>query len=172
MPIARAASAVSRVWVIGLLAWLAGCASQPDGDNLVGRHRCENFFMYSVCIADRNEDGSVDYIYFGDDFQVFMYTSEIEAELRPIEPFHVCAVKMSDETRDLSSQLLYSEGMGLSDRLSVKGRLLSSYRNAAPAVEACNDANGRNDVPVPGIDEEDPFLSDDDDWDSDWSEEG
>lgn len=148
-------------------AVLVGCATQPDGPDLVGRHRCESFFIYEVCIADRNEDGVVDYIYFGDDYQVFMYTGEIETELRAVEPFHVCAVKMSDDTRDLSSRLLYSDGLGLSDRLRVKGRLLANYRSAQPAVEACNDQNGRSDVALPGIDEEDPFLADDD-WDEDW----
>jgi hypothetical protein len=170
-PAAHRLFSAFRLTLALVVAVLAGCATQPDAPELVGAHHCESFFIYSICIADRNEDGDVDYIYFGDDFQVFMYTSEIEAELRAVEPFHVCAVRMSDDTRELSSQLLYSDGLGLSDRLSVKGRLLANYRSAQPAVEACNAQNGMTNRPVPGIDEEDPFLSDDD-WDEDWSEEG
>ena len=153
------------------IALLAGCVSRPDGPNLVGEHRCERFFIYSICIADRDRSGGVDYIYFGDDFQVFMYTPEIETELRAIEPFHPCAVQMSRETEALSSQLLYSDGLNLSDRLSVKGQLLRNYRAAQPAVDACNAANNVGGAGSPDIGDEDPFLSDDD-WDDDWGEEG
>lgn len=161
----------SRLALTVAVTLLGGCVSRPDGPNLVGEHRCERFFIYSICIADRDTSGGVDYIYFGDDFQVFMYTPEIERELRAVEPFHPCAVQMSRETEELSSQLLYSDGLKLSDRLSVKGQLLRNYRAAQPAVDACNAANNAGGTGSPDVGDEDPFLSDDD-WDEDWGEEG
>ncbi len=80
----------------------------------------------------------MDYIYFGDDLQVFMYHDAQEGALRTVQPFHECAVTMSADTRDLSSELLYGDALTLTQRLSIKGRLISSYREARPAVNACN----------------------------------
>ncbi|MEM1188257.1 MAG: hypothetical protein AAGI72_07010 [Pseudomonadota bacterium] len=121
------------------LAVITGCATRPDS-TLVGSHRCESFLIYEVCVADVDENGSVDFIYFGDDLQVFMYHDAQERALRAVQPFHECAVTMSADTRDLSSELLYGEGLTLSQRLSIKGRLIGSYRAARPAVSACNSA--------------------------------
>ncbi|MEO1082213.1 MAG: hypothetical protein AAFY29_21830 [Pseudomonadota bacterium] len=121
------------------LAVIAGCATQPDS-TLVGSHRCESFLIYEVCVADLDENGNVDFIYFGDDLQVFMYHDAQERALRAVQPFHECAVTMSADTRDLSSELLYGEGLTLTQRLSIKGRLIGSYRAARPAVSACNTA--------------------------------
>ncbi|MEM9316202.1 MAG: hypothetical protein AAGA95_16400 [Pseudomonadota bacterium] len=121
------------------LAVITGCATRPDS-TLVGSHRCESFLIYEVCVADVDENGSVDFIYFGDDLQVFMYHDAQERALRAVQPFHECAVTMSADTRDLSSELLYGEALTLSQRLSIKGRLIGSYRAARPAVSACNSA--------------------------------
>jgi len=152
-----------------VLALGGGCATRPTDGERIGKHRCESFLIYSICIADRDTDGYADYIYFGDDFQVFMYREDLEVALRAVEPFHVCAVPMSAETRDLSSRLLYSEGLSLSERLSVKGRLLGAYRKAQPAVDACNEAQGLETMPMPTAPEDDPFIADDD-WDEAWEE--
>jgi hypothetical protein len=164
-----AGSRLRAVVVLGLCLFLAACASQPDSAGFSGEHRCEAFFIYSICIADRDDSGDVDYVYFGDDLQVFMYDAEQEDELRSAHLFHRCAVPMSAETRDLSSQLLYGDDLGLSERLALKGKLIRSYRAAQPAVDACYTGDEKS----PAADEsfEDPFLSDDD-WDDEWDERG
>ncbi|MEE4278243.1 MAG: hypothetical protein V2I82_07260 [Halieaceae bacterium] len=147
---------------------LGACASQPDYSGFAGKHRCESIFIYSVCIADRDASGTVDYVYFGDDLQVFMFDPEQEAELRVRHRFHRCAVAMSDDTRELSSQLLYGEDLGLSQRLAIKGRLIRSYRAAQPAVDACQGREGS--TPSGTDDVEDPFVIGED-WDEDWNDE-
>lgn len=154
-----------------LAGCLAGCATRPQDPTLVGRHHCESFFIYSVCVADRDENRFVDYMYFGDDLQIFMYDEAARENLVGVQPFHECAIPMSDSNRELSSKLLYGEDLGLSARLSLKGRLIRNYRAAQPAVDACNvrDDDAREAFPAAG---EDPFMIDDgwdeipvDDWD-------
>jgi len=145
-----------------LFALLTACATNRVPDRLSGRHHCESFFIYSVCVADQNSDGSVDYMYFGDDLQVFMYDETQEAALRADQRFHACAVPMDKSTRSISSRLLYGDDLGFTKRLELKGALLRSYRAAQPAVEACNAAAGAP-GPVPL---EDPF-----DVGEDWDEQ-
>lgn len=150
-----------RAACLAVGAFLTACATGPVSDRLSGQHHCESFFIYSVCVADEDSDGSVDYMYFGDDLQVFMYDEDQEASLRADHRFHACAVPMSDSTRSISSQLLYSDDLGFTERLELKGALISNYRAAQPAVEACNAARaGEGPLPL-----EDPF-----DVGEDWDE--
>jgi hypothetical protein len=168
--VAGARNSIFRFLSLSALSILAGCATGPQDATLVGRHHCESFFIYSVCVADRDEDHSVDYMYFGDDLQIFMYDETTRENLVGIQPFHECAIPMSDSTRRLSSQLLYGDDLGLSERLSLKGKLIRNYRAAQPAVHACNARAGEAPGPFPADD--DPFLIDEgwdevpvDDWD-------
>jgi hypothetical protein len=156
-------SSLIRVGTIALALIFTACATDPVSNNIRGQHHCESFFVYSVCVADEDSDGRVDYMYFGDDLQVFMYDDAQEASLRARHPFHACAVPMGDSTRSLSSQLLYGDDLGFTKRLELKGALIGNYRAAQPAVEACNEALG-NGGPLPL---EDPF-----DVGEDWDEDG
>ena len=146
------------------LLGLAGCVTRP-GD-AIGRavHRCEAFFIYEICIADYDHNGSVDYIYFGDDLQIFMFAEAMLPLLDGVQPFHACAVPMSSAVRKNSSRLLYGDELSLSERLAIKGRLIGDYRSAQPAIDACNAAR-EGATPSPYI--EDPFIIDED-WE-DWA---
>lgn len=150
----------------GLL--VGACTTTPPPVAEQGVHRCESFFIYEVCIADRDRDQRVDYMYFGDDLQIFMFDVAQREVLEQLQPFHECAVPMSAEIRDTSTRLLYGEDLPLTRRLALKGNLIRDYRAAQPAIDACNAAHGEADTPVKY---DDPFLVDDG-WDEDWSEEG
>ena len=142
---------------------MAACVTAPEQRALPGRHSSESFFIYILCVADLDEDGVVDYMYFGDDFQIFMYAESMRERVNTVgQPWHECAIPMSASTREYSSQLLYGEDLGLAARLGVKGRLIQNYRAAQPAVESCNP---QREVPgaVPDLDDyEDPFVVEDD----------
>jgi len=142
---------------------LAACAGSPETSTLPGAHSCESFFIYIICVGDIDENGDVDYMYFGDDYQIFMYASTMREPLNAIgQPWHPCVIPMSESTRQYSSQLLYDEDLGLADRLGVKGKLIQNYRASQAAVEACN-AQRENPGEVPDLDNfDDPFIVDDD----------
>lgn len=122
---------------VGSLLLLLSCAS-TDGPARLGTLRCERFFVYSLCVSDLDRDGRVDFMYFDDSREIFMYADEERAALDGLLPFHDCAIPMSTSTREYSSALLYGSDLPLSERLALKGRLLRNYRDAQPAVEACN----------------------------------
>lgn len=104
-------------------------------------------------------DQRVDYMYFDDTREIFMYEASMARALGPVLPFHACAVPMSRSTRDYSSQLLYDDNLSLADRLRIKGQLILNYRAAQPAVDACNTDSTRDQDKTP-----EPFIVDED-WD-------
>ena len=146
---------------VSCLTLLAGCVTRTDAPGGMAVHRCEAFFIYEICIADHDHNGSVDYIYFGDDLQIFMFVEAMQPVLEEIQPFHACAVPMSAPVRENSSQLLYAQDLPLTERLAIKGRLIADYRAAQPAIEACN---ARREDPRHAPRFDDPFMIDDD-WD-------
>lgn len=143
------------------ILWLGACASAPDDGRPPGAEHCESFFIYVLCISDLNTDGQVDYMYFDDTREIFMYADSMLGQLRNVLPLHACAVPMSAGTRDFSSQLLYGDDLGVSARLAVKGRLAVSYRAAQPAIDACMASLDPD--TGSGQDQARPF-DDDDDW--------
>lgn len=151
------------VLVLPALVALASCTSGPGPASSTGVHRCEAFFIYEVCIADSDRDQAVDFMYFGDDLQIFMYDVAQRDALEDVQPFHECAVPMSRDVRDTSTELLYGDDLSLTQRLALKGSLIKDYREAQPAIDACN--TGRAGAPAPA-EFDDPFLIDEG-WDED-----
>lgn len=143
--------------------WLGACASDPRPPAAPGVHRCESFFIYEICIADLDRDRAVDFMYFGDDLQIFMYDRDQREALADLQPFHACAVPMSSDIRETSTQLLYGDDLPLTRRLALKGSLLKDYRAAQPAIDACNTGRGGAEKPAAF---DDPFLIDEG-WDED-----
>lgn len=140
---------------------LGGCATTPDDVRPAGKEHCESFFIYVLCISDLDMDGQVDYMYFDDTRDIFLYAEDMLNQVTQVLPLHPCAIPMSENTRDLSSRLLYSEGLGISAKLALKGKMAVSYRAAQPAVDACAASIGPD--PQRGIEDERPF-DDKDDW--------
>lgn len=141
--------------------WLGACATTPDDVRPAGKEHCESFFIYVLCISDLDMDGQVDYMYFDDTRDIFMYAESMLTQVTEVLPLHPCAIPMSASTRDLSSQLLYSDGLGISAKLALKGKMAVSYRAAQPAVDACAASLAPD--AQRSIEEERPF-DDKDDW--------
>lgn len=150
------ASAVARVVAIVIAVLCTACASTSRHTRPPGVHSCESFFIYVLCVADADSDGTVDYMYFDDTREIFMYDGSPDNRLLSVMPLHRCAIPMDRDSRAVSSRLLY-EDPGLAERLALKGNLIRNYRSAQAAVDACYNKN-RTDAPSQ------PFL-DDEDWD-------
>jgi hypothetical protein len=150
-----------RTTILLLVLWLGACASTPGNVRPPGKEHCESFFIYVLCISDLDADGQVDYMYFDDTREIFMYADHMLSQLNDVLPLHACAIPMSDRTRDYSSQLLYGDDLGISARLVVKGKMAVSYRAAQPAVDACYTSLDPD--PASTETQERPF-DDDDDW--------
>jgi len=150
--------------VLGYLVLLGGCAaSMPDKTAApAGKLSCGGFFVYEMCAQDLYGRGEVDFLYFADTSEIFMYRKG--ADLSAVRPLtlHRCAMQMPEDTLLYSTQLLYGEQLTLLEEMDVKSKLLFSYLAAKEQVDECyggdsslGDATGATE----------DFLVDDYDWD-------
>ena len=148
-------------------ALVSGCASL-ERDQAVsaagdGKTRCGSFFVYDMCLTDSKGDRRVDYMYFADTREVFMYSHG--ASLPEELALHRCAMVMQEDVVVHSSSLLYGENLGLLEEMDVKRKLLVSYMAAKNNVDGCYGGDsrlGKADTGQP-VD----FVSDDFDWGED-----
>lgn len=143
-----------------LVLLASGCAStqraQIPAEQDAAKVACGSFLIYDMCMIDRAGDRRVDYAYFADDQQIFLYQ---EDEPLPAEmPVHPCAMPMTEDVVVHSSELLYSDNLTLLQEMDVKRKLLVSYMAARNGVETCNDDGDTGEVAGAGFD------SDDFDW--------
>ncbi len=153
-----------------LILLLTACASQApmtDGDVLtaapVEYFACEGFFVYEICLADIEGDGVVDYTYFGDDLQIFMWRPGVT--LPETMPLHRCGKAMTPEVTAIGNQLLHSENLSLLQEMDAKRRLLLLFLEAKDGVDECYGGDSTKGIPG-GSAPDEPFADDEFDWDS------
>jgi hypothetical protein len=155
-----AAITVAAVLVSGCASFESGQAASTAGD---GKTRCGSFFVYDMCMTDARGDQRVDYIYFADSKEVFMYSAG--ASLPRELPLHRCAMEMQEDVVAQSSSLLYGENLGLLQEMDVKRKLLLSYMAAKSDVDGCYGGDSRQGNPE--LEQTSDFASDDFDWGED-----
>jgi len=154
--------------LIVLAVILAGCQSTPTAEDEVSHpqaapvafHRCSGFFVYEICLADVEGDRVVDYVYFGDDLQIFMYREGVS--LPDSMPLHRCRRPMTPEVTDIGSELLYLENGSLLTELDLKRRLLVRYLAAKDEVDECYGGDSSKGIRTDTVEED--FADDEFDW--------
>ena len=144
---------------------LGGCASmQPDQAGMMsesqGKTSCGSFFVYKMCLTDTLGDQRVDYMYFADTDEIFMYRPG--ATLPTDKSVHRCAMAMEDKVVTHSSELLYGDELSLLQEMDVKRKLLLSYMSAKDGVDGCYGGDSRTGLQAEGSEAD--FVSDDYDW--------
>ena len=120
-------------------------------------------------MTDTLGDQRVDYMYFGDTGEVFMY--QADSELPGDRPMHRCAQPMEEDVVMHSSRLLYGEDLSLLQEMDVKRRLLLSYMSAKGGVDTCYGGDSRTGVVSGQQSPDESFAEDDFEWGEDWGEE-
>ena len=152
--------------LLALPAVLCACQSTPDkalqypDAAPVAFFQCSGFFVYDICLADIQGNGQVDYVYFEDDLQIFMYREGVE--LPASMPLHRCRRQMTPEVADIGSQLLYNEEGNLLTEMDLKRRLLMRYLGEKSEVDACYGGDSSKGIQT--VAEEDDFADDDLEW--------
>lgn len=127
---------LARAMILSLLLGLAGCGSNSPKE-AVGKLACESFLIYDLCIHDLTGDGVVDYMYFDDTKEIFMYRQGMEAQVSAVMAMHRCAIPMTEPALKNSSELLYLEERGLGTEMVLKGKLVSNYLQVKSQIDAC-----------------------------------
>ena len=118
--------------------------SRPVADSNVTtvKTSCESFFVYDMCMTDSTRDGRVDYAWFADDREIFLYRPGVP--LPEALPLHRCAMAIGDKVAEYGSRLLYDEDLNLLQEMDVKRKLLVNYMAAKSRVDDCYGGDSRS----------------------------
>lgn len=149
-----------------LVALTTACASTQQAETAAadnpGVTTCDSFMIYTMCMTDRAEDGDVDYVYFADDLQIFMF--QPDAQLPSHMSIHRCARPIDGELQGYGNALMY-EDLNLLEEMDVKRKLLVAFMAAKDEVDLCyggDSTEGLGNSPA-----EEEFASDAYDWGED-----
>ena len=118
---------------------LNGCSginfANPPANSLY----CDNFLIYEMCARDSNRDGIVDYTYFQDSKEIFMYRERLPRRIPSGLGVHRCARVMDEDLVATTSRVFYiEESTSLLEKTDIRGAMMIKYIAQLPEVTACN----------------------------------
>ncbi|GJM13262.1 MAG: hypothetical protein DHS20C12_16650 [Pseudohongiella sp.] len=125
-----------------ILSWslsLVACTGLSLADRPANDLYCDNFLLYEMCARDSNGDGVVDYTYFADSNEIFMYRERLPRRIPAGLAVHRCVMPMEEDLVETTSRLFYlDEDSSLLDRTDIRGAMMIKYIAKLPEVTACN----------------------------------
>lgn len=121
-----------------VLSGLAACSSTDfEGQRPVSAQYCDNFMIYDMCARDINRDGEVDFVYFTDTNEVFMYRQGLRRFPQDLDR-HRCAQEMDPDLIATTSRLFYIDGdTSFLEKQDIRGAMMIKYIAYMPRVSAC-----------------------------------
>ena len=118
---------------------LASCGSLPEGQRPTNALYCDNYLMYDMCAEDQNRDGIVDFVYFTDSEEIFMFREGVQERYRGNRDVHRCAQTMDENLVATTSRVFYvDDETSFLERQDIKGAMMIKYIAYMPEVTACN----------------------------------
>lgn len=135
---------ILRLTMLVLYSTLLVACSNLDTEGLqpASFNYCDNFLIYDMCARDTNRDGVVDYVYFTDSEEIFMFREGADRRFPADLLVHECAQMMDDDLVATTSRLLFiDEETGYLERQDIRGAMMIKYIAYMPEVTACNMRN-------------------------------
>ena len=127
-----------------LLIVVPACTIDFFGTRPVSSLYCENFLIYDMCAQDLNGDGVVEYVYFEDTKNVFMYREGTDVDIPTDLSLHPCAQLMDEELIATTSRVFYmNEETTYLERQDIRGAMMLKYVSYMPRVVTCNLQNAQ-----------------------------
>ena len=124
--------------LIGCLL-LAGCSTVNLVDRPVNNLYCDNFVLYEICARDSNRDGIVDYTYFQESKEIFMYRDRLPRRIPAGFGVHRCAMPMEEDLIATTSRVFFIDDLSsLLEKTDIRGAMMLKYMTKLPEVTACN----------------------------------
>jgi len=119
---------------------LLSCSSSSfDGERPVSANYCDKFMIYDMCARDTNRDGVVDFVYFEDTSEVFMYRGGMGGRIPGNLGRHQCAMEMDEDLVATTSRLFYIDDQTtFLEKQDIRGSMMIKYIAYMPRVTACN----------------------------------
>ena len=118
---------------------LVGCSTANLADRPVNDLYCDNFVLYEMCARDSNRDGVVDYTYFQESKEIFMYRDRLPRRISAGFGMHRCAMPMEEDLIATTSRVFYiDDSSSMLEKTDIRGAMMLKYTTKLPEVTACN----------------------------------
>lgn len=125
--------------LILLIPAFTGCGIWQLGDNPEVSLYCDNFLVYDMCVQDLNRDGVVEFVYFEESNEVFLYREGAQDAIPAELTVHRCAQAMDEGLVATSSRVFFvNESTSYLMVQDIKGAMMIKYIAYMPQVTACN----------------------------------
>lgn len=122
-----------------LLSSLSACGVWEGGDRPVNAVFCDNFLVYKMCARDMNRDGVVEFVYFEESEEVFMWREGARDTIPDDMVMHQCARVMDEDLVVTTSRVFYvDDDTPFLERTDIRGAMMIKYMAKLPEVAACN----------------------------------
>ncbi|MBL4573349.1 MAG: hypothetical protein JKY86_09795 [Gammaproteobacteria bacterium] len=92
-----------------------------------------------MCARDVDRDGIVDYTYFQESKEIFMYRDRLPRRIPAGFGVHRCAMPMGEDLITTTSRVFYiDESSSLLERTDIRGAMVLKYMAKLTEVTACN----------------------------------
>lgn len=124
--------------LLSLLA-LTACGLGTAGVSPTTSLYCDNFLFYTMCARDMDHDGIVDFVYFEESEEVFMWREGARDDVPADMKFHQCAEVMDAELVATTNRVFFvDENTSYLERQDIRGGMMIKYITKLPWVAACN----------------------------------
>ena len=132
-------SSIRTVVLLGGYLLLAGCSTAYLANRPANDLYCDNFVLYEMCARDSNRDGIVDYTYFQESKEIFMYRDRLPRRIPVGFGVHRCAMPMEEDLIATTSRVFYiDDSSSLLEKTDIRGAMMLKYMTKLPEVTACN----------------------------------
>ena len=110
-------------------------ASTASANNLY----CDNFLIYQMCAEDLNNDGIVEYTYFADTLEVFLYRKGTKQSIPDRLSMHRC-IRVMDEPLVATTNRVFevTDDTSYLEKQDIRGAMMIKYFAHLPEITACN----------------------------------
>ena len=124
----------------GTILFLAACNSiKLVSTNTNSNVYCDNFLVYEMCAEDVENDGIVEYVYFADTLEVFLFRQGAKENIPSRLERHRCIRVMDEELVATTNRVFgVTDETTFLEKQDIRGAMMIKYFAYLPEITACN----------------------------------
>ncbi|NKB33857.1 MAG: hypothetical protein GKR91_12230 [Pseudomonadales bacterium] len=128
-----------RLFLVAIALFGFNACSVTGFGGPVSNVYCDNFLIYDMCAQDLNDDGVVEYVYFADTMDVFMFRDGADENIPSPHGMHRCAMPMDDDLVATTSRVFeVTDETSYLEKQDIRGAMMIKYMTYLPQVTTCN----------------------------------
>ena len=126
--------------LLGTILSLAACNSIKLVSSIANSNvYCDNFLVYEMCAEDIDNDGIVEYVYFADTLEVFLFRQGAKESIPSRLERHRCVRAMDEELVATTNRVFgVTDETTFLEKQDIRGAMMIKYFAYLPEITACN----------------------------------